>query len=271
MTSTGKVGIGTTPTGSQKLNVQGGVNTFKYNTTRDSLELAFWATDPRILARDMVVFYNHNHTGYIDIKCKTLYEHSDISKKENIKNLNSSLEKVKALNGVSYNWKNDKTKTPQIGLIAQSVQSIVPEVVETVDSTGELSVSYTHLVPLLIEAIKEQDKKIETLNKSLELTNKSARMDASFSLDVEIVSSLSQNIPNPFTEKTVIPFTIGKDVNNAIIYIFDMNGKMLKAYNLQPGTSELEISGNSYQPGMYIYTLVCDGKEINTKRMILTE
>jgi hypothetical protein len=121
VTSTGKVGIGTTPTGSQKLNVQGGVNTFKYNTTRDSLELAFWATDPRILAGNKVVFYNHNHSAYIDIHCKTLYQSSDISLKENIHSIESSLSKIKALNGVSYIWKDDKSKTKQFGLIAQNV------------------------------------------------------------------------------------------------------------------------------------------------------
>ena len=72
------------------------------------------------------------------------------------------------LQGVRYDWKEEGKGKNQIGLIAQEVEEIVPEVVNTIeDSLGELSdikvVNYSALVPVLIEAIKEQQQEIERL------------------------------------------------------------------------------------------------------------
>lgn len=51
-----------------------------------------------------------------------------------------------------------------------------------------------------------------------------------------------------------------------------MNGAQLKQYNLTgKGKQSVTINGNSFQPGMYLYALVIDGKEVDTKRMILTK
>ena len=50
-----------------------------------------------------------------------------------------------------------------------------------------------------------------------------------------------------------------------------MQGTLLKSYKLNnKGNSFLEISGSELKPGMYMYTLVSDGKEIDTRKMILT-
>jgi hypothetical protein len=92
-------------------------------------------------------------------------ETSDLRVKSEIKPLESSLDRVKLLNGVSYI--KDGQFSRNIGLIAQEVIKVVPEVVST-DDNGMLSVSYSNLVALLIEAIKEQDKKIEALTEKLD-------------------------------------------------------------------------------------------------------
>ncbi|MES2778142.1 MAG: tail fiber domain-containing protein [Bacteroidota bacterium] len=90
---------------------------------------------------------------------------SDQRFKRNITPLNNSLDKLLQLNGVSYDMnteafpKNHFVSTKEIGLIAQDVRAIVPEVVGEKD--GYLGIDYAKLVPLLIEAIKEQNKKIE--------------------------------------------------------------------------------------------------------------
>jgi len=86
---------------------------------------------------------------------------SDQKLKTNVETLTSSLDKVKQLRGVSYKWIDEARfgSSPEIGLIAQEVQTVVPEVVK--DGGDYLSVNYQNLVALLIEAIKELVAKVE--------------------------------------------------------------------------------------------------------------
>jgi len=86
---------------------------------------------------------------------------SDQTLKTNIETLTSSLDKVKQLRGVSYKWIDEAKfgSSSEIGLIAQEVQTVVPEVVK--GGGSYLSVNYQNLVALLIEAIKELATKIE--------------------------------------------------------------------------------------------------------------
>lgn len=93
---------------------------------------------------------------------------SDIKSKENIQLSNYGLDELLALSTITYNYKEEfVTKehlpsTKQVGLIAQEVEKVVPEVVST-DTTGYKVVSYDLLVPVLIQAIQEQQKQIEAL------------------------------------------------------------------------------------------------------------
>ena len=95
-------------------------------------------------------------------------ETSDMRFKKNIFIIDNALDKVQALRGVNYFWRTDEFKdrnfdtSPQIGLIAQEVEKIIPQVVTT-DAAGFKSVEYSKLVALLIEAVKEQQKKIDVL------------------------------------------------------------------------------------------------------------
>lgn len=59
---------------------------------------------------------------------------------------------------------------------------------------------------------------------------------------------------------------------NASIYIYDMNGVQLKSYSItEREKSMITIQGSELNEGMYLYTLIADGKVIDTKRMILTK
>lgn len=83
---------------------------------------------------------------------------SDIALKEDVSTIANALDKVNSLRGVNFTWKNTKEKS--IGLIAQEVENIIPEIV---DSTGMFkTMSYNNLVALLVEAIKELDRKISS-------------------------------------------------------------------------------------------------------------
>lgn len=99
----------------------------------------------------------------------TVYN-SDARYKKNIFTLQNSLQKVLSLRGVQYEMRTEEfpslqfNKGSQMGLIAQEVEAVVPEVVSTNDD-GYKSVDYAKLVPLLIESIKAQQKEIDELKK----------------------------------------------------------------------------------------------------------
>lgn len=86
------------------------------------------------------------------------------------------------------------------------------------------------------------------------------------------VASLSQNAPNPFSETTTIAMTLPEDVAEAYIYIYDLQGRQVMAIPVEGrGATSVRVDGKTLSPGMFIYTLIADGKEVATKRMILTE
>ncbi|WP_409478176.1 tail fiber domain-containing protein [Pseudobdellovibrio sp. HCB154] len=84
----------------------------------------------------------------------TLTQSSDIRLKKDILPLQSSLDKILSLNGVSYYWKDEKVPGRQVGLIAQEVEKVFPEIIKK-DEKGFLSVGYQNLVAPLIESVKE--------------------------------------------------------------------------------------------------------------------
>jgi hypothetical protein len=99
----------------------------------------------------------------------TAFFTSDARLKDNLQPITDALSKVKTLDGVTFNWNNlaeDKDlDVREAGVIAQQVQNILPEVVTQRDN-GYLAVRYEKLVPLLIEAIKELNAKVEQLEKN---------------------------------------------------------------------------------------------------------
>jgi hypothetical protein len=95
---------------------------------------------------------------------------SDRNLKTNITQIKNSLSKILQLNGVEFDFIESANSgylgVHQIGLIAQDVKEIIPEVVgENVD--GNLGVSYQHLVALLVEAVKEQQEQINELKRKI--------------------------------------------------------------------------------------------------------
>jgi hypothetical protein len=91
--------------------------------------------------------------------------YSDRRVKENIKTIDNALDKVTKLRGVSYNRKDIEDKSTKIGVIAQEVKDILPEVVDQ-DGDDKYSVAYGNMAGLFIEAIKELKAEIEELKKN---------------------------------------------------------------------------------------------------------
>jgi Chaperone of endosialidase len=95
---------------------------------------------------------------------------SDAKFKKNLLSISNPLDKVLNLNGLSYEWKADEYKEKNFpegrhyGVIAQEIEKILPEVVNT-DAKGDKSVAYTEIIPVLIEAMKEQQNLIKEQQK----------------------------------------------------------------------------------------------------------
>ena len=90
---------------------------------------------------------------------------SDIKLKKNITSLKDPLSKILSLRGVNFEWKDEtKGRGKQYGFIAQEVEEIIPDLVES----GETKyVDYQGIIPVLVEAIKNQQKQIDELTEKL--------------------------------------------------------------------------------------------------------
>ena len=164
----------------------------------------------------------------------------------------------------------------QIGLLAQDLQKVYPDLV-VADKQGTLGINYSGLVAVLVAAAKEQQSQIEDLKQQIEDCCSNNLKSASISSDQGIQISensarLYQNAPNPFSTQTIIKFEIPETVSTSQLYICNMNGTLLKTIPVnQRGEGSVTISGNEFMAGMYLYSLVDDGKIVDTKQMLLTE
>lgn len=131
------------------------------NTSNDNYlagSLGIGKDDPGV-ALDVVG--NINYTGEI-------VDVSDIRMKYDIEPLQSPLAKLTTLSGFSFKMKGDDSRNIEYGVSAQDVQKVFPELVHEVDEDGTLGVSYNGLIAPMIEAIKEQQEQIESLNAEIE-------------------------------------------------------------------------------------------------------
>jgi len=88
---------------------------------------------------------------------------SDQNLKDNIRHIESALEKVSQINGVLFEWKS--TGETSAGVVAQEVEKVFPEVVKEMDGK---TVNYNGLIGLLVEVVKEQQKQIEELKSRID-------------------------------------------------------------------------------------------------------
>lgn len=174
-----------------------------------------------------------------------------------------------------------KMASIRYGLAADQLKDVYPELVYE-DPNGNISINYIEMVPLLVQSINELKADIEDLKEDnarlrSELTGKDGAIksrneatDLEFS-DIDILS-LSQNDPNPFSERTTINLTVPQEVTTAAVFFYDMNGKQIdKRIITERGHSQLSVTSAGFSEGLYLYSLIADGKVIATRKMILTK
>jgi hypothetical protein len=105
------------------------------------------------------------------------YPSSSIAMKTNVRTYGNALETVKRLRGVRFDWK--QSGKPSVGLIAEEVEEVVPEVVAHMGKGGEATgLNYDSLVGVLVEAVKEQRIECDRMQAELVvLRDKQAELD----------------------------------------------------------------------------------------------
>ena len=92
---------------------------------------------------------------------------SDIKLKENIQRIDNPIDKIIKIDGVRFDWKSDNK--PSMGVIAQNIEEVLPELVNGEDSK---TVNYNGIIGLLIECVKTQQEQIDNLTKRLDELSK---------------------------------------------------------------------------------------------------
>ena len=179
--SSGNLLVGTTTVlSSAKLTIvqNGGTNVVNRNSGATAGK--FW-NSPYVDTSNNFYIINQSNTGVILTDGGTAWAaNSDERLKDIIAPITSALEGVKSLRAVRYSWKNDEAKVPHVGLIAQDVQKVLPEVVQSSklplsdDETEYLAVAYTETIPLLVAAIQELSAKNDAL--AAQVTELSAKV-----------------------------------------------------------------------------------------------
>ena len=156
-------------------------------------------------------------------------------------------------------------------LDADRLEEAFPDLVY-VRKDGTKAINYMEMIPLLVQSINELNAKIEVLEgQASEETAKKTRSTTEIQGSLKSQNKLYQNTPNPFKAQTIIRFSLADDVQNAAICIFDMTGKTIKKLPISSGMESVSIGGYELGEGMFLYSLVVNGQEIDTKRMIISK
>ena len=131
----------------------------------------------------------------------------------------------------------------------------------------------------LVESIKELKAEVDELKAVASKENGSTlKNGAQETLSLPLNqgqgagSSMSQNIPNPFSEKTDIAIFLPESVQTATLYIYDLSGKQLEQHPVEGrGETVMTIHADKMDAGMYVYSLIADKKVVTTKKMIVVK
>ncbi len=187
-TTTDNVGIGTT-TPASKLQVENsGTQLIVKETTDAAAKINFlndgtsnfWGLTGYSNTTNTTAGFNINYSGTNLFTVNgagdatlagTLTQSSDMRLKRNIAPIGFVLNKIKNIGAFTYNWIDEKKdQTQQIGFLAQDLEKQFPQLVKT-DANGNKSVAYSNMVPVLLQAVKDQQTQIETLEQQLKAQN----------------------------------------------------------------------------------------------------
>ncbi len=194
----------------------------------------------------------------------------------------------------------------QHGFLAQNLEEVFPELVTTItkpilgENYEELgtyeykAVNYVGMISILTSSLQQLNEESETKIKELEeesaanikaLNEKVALLESQIQALTGSESigeirennqneigdsgfSMEQNKPNPFTNQTVINYTLPKNTK-ATISVVDLSGKFIKDYNLSNEKGQLTINSGEIGRGIFVYALISDNEVMITRKMIV--
>jgi len=157
------------------------------------------------------------------------------------------------------------------GINVNQLREIFPDIVYEKED-GTTAVNYMEMIPILVQTINELNNRIKSMEGAKARMEVQTRQTSSIDELDYGYSVLSQNSPNPFNTSTSISLCIPKYSNSAMLYFYDTSGKQIKEIDIRStGKTEMNVNASDFNPGIYIYTLIVDGKCISSKRMIVTK
>lgn len=168
----------------------------------------------------------------------------------------------------------EENRPTRYGVSAQELQNLFPDLVEE-GQDGYLAVNYMELIPMLICSVQELQREVSRLREGSsgqsvgQGANEEERGGTYQSLLEQC--ALYQNTPNPANTQTVIRYKLPSSVTDAHIYILNLQGTLLSQVPVNPSAGSVTVSLSGLEPGIYLYSLIVAGHDIDTKRMIVAE
>ena len=212
---------------------------------------------------------------------------SDRKLKENLTVEKDALQKIMQLQPQTYTFKKfseiNLGKGLQHGFISQDLAKVYPELTTDIkkpilDNDGNQSsvfeyksVNYNGLISILTAGIQELNTELQLLKEEIAALKNSKSERKSFDTATPNTKGafLQQNIPNPFGDQTTITYQLPEGTTAAEIMVFDLTGKLIKTYAVDKNQSELTIKASDIGNGLFIYSLVQDGQELLSKKMVV--
>lgn len=179
---------------------------------------------------------------------------------------NSEVMRISEAGNIGINTISPTAKLHTKGTVRMQELPEGSSLILTINSEGNLNKSSTSLTDLnakitdLVTRLAIAEEEIKTLKKKV-----------GFNTPTNERVQLFQNEPNPVNTNTKIKFYLPEQVNKANVFVMDINGKMLQTFELNNvmGHQEITIDANTFDAGMYFYTLLLEGKEVDTKKMFI--
>ncbi|MBN8578547.1 MAG: tail fiber domain-containing protein [Cytophagales bacterium] len=206
------------------------------------------------------------------IRAVSFITSSDKRLKTNIVKIENVLQNLNKIGGFTYTFNNDKSGSMLLpegrryGFLAQEIQSIFPELV-TADNDGYLAVDYVSMMPILVEAIKELKHQLDQV-KDLYLRNIAEDEEQKLAKDGR--EFLEQNSPNPVVKLAKISYMLPKDAMSGVLVVYSLDGNLLNSLTLEKKEGFVEIDVEKLGNGIYLYSMLVNGKIINTKRLLVS-
>ncbi len=154
------------------------------------------------------------------------------------------------------------------GVSAQELRVLFPDLVEE-GQDGYLAVNYIELIPMLICSVQELSSEVDRLKGELD-GKEDIQHGGETSNGTLSECALYQNAPNPASLQTVIRYKLPSTATDAFIYILNLQGTLIKQIPVSPSQNSITVSCADLDPGMYFYSLIVAGQEVDSKKMIVS-